>query len=198
MNDRKQTPGRELHELAPLYALGALDPEEKQSFEEHLRTGCAACEAELRSYGDVAVALSSSVAVKPPLELRERLLARISHAPRGPGILLQHSGVLISRSQELAWQALAPGIEVKPLYVDAVRRYNTCLVRMEAGAHYPSHRHRDIEEVFLLSGDLHVEGQVMRSGDYCRADSGTIHGETFTDSGAVFLLMASQQNEIVA
>jgi hypothetical protein len=55
---------------------------------------------------------------------------------------------------------------------------------MDAGAHYPSHRHSEIEELFVLSGDLHVEGQIMGSGDYCRADSATIHGETFTDSVA--------------
>src|SRR5437870_3850419 len=36
----------------------------------------------------------------------------------------------------------------------------------------------------------------MRSGDYCRADSGTIHGETFSDSGCLFLLSASPQNEV--
>jgi hypothetical protein len=34
----------------------------------------------------------------------------------------------------------------------------------------------------------------MRPGDYCRADSGTIHGETFTDDGCLFLVMASPEN----
>jgi anti-sigma factor ChrR (cupin superfamily) len=69
---------------------------------------------------------------------------------------------------------------------------------MDAGAHYSSHRHSEIEELFVLSRDLHVEGQIMRSGDYCRADSATIHGKTFTDSGCLFLLSASQQNEVLA
>ena len=63
-------------------------------------------------------------------------------------------------------------------------------------AHYPSHHHAAIEELFLLSGDLHLEGQVMRAGDYCRADRGSIHGETFTDDGCLFLLMASPENQI--
>jgi anti-sigma factor ChrR (cupin superfamily) len=93
---------------------------------------------------------------------------------------------------------MAPGIEFKPLHIDQARKYNTCLVRRDAGAHYPSHRHREIEELFKLSGELHVEGLVMHAGDYCRADSDTIHGETFTDSGALFLLMGSQQNEVLA
>ena len=58
--------------------------------------------------------------------------------------------------------------------------------------------HSQIEELFLLSGDLHVEGQIMHAGDYCGADSGMIHVETFTESGCLFLLLASQQNELLS
>jgi anti-sigma factor ChrR (cupin superfamily) len=115
-----------------------------------------------------------------------------------PGVLLQQSGLLISHSEELSWRNLAPGIAYKSLYQDSARKYNTSLVRMEPGARYPSHRHAEIEELFLLSGDLHVEGQIMHAGDYCRADSGTIHGETFTDDGCLFLLLASQENELLS
>jgi anti-sigma factor ChrR (cupin superfamily) len=68
---------------------------------------------------------------------------------------------------------------------------------MEAGARYPSHNHAAIEELFMLAGDLHVEDQLLHTGDYCRADSGSIHGETFSDSGCLFLMMASQENQIV-
>ena len=85
----------------------------------------------------------------------------------------------------------------QPLYEDAARKYNTSLVRMEAGAHYPGHHHAAIEELFMLSGDLHVEDQVMRAGDYCRGDSGSIHGDTFSDSGCLFLMTASQENQII-
>jgi anti-sigma factor ChrR (cupin superfamily) len=68
---------------------------------------------------------------------------------------------------------------------------------MEAGAHYPSHHHAAIEELFMLSGDLHVENHVMGAGDYCRADSGSIHGETFTEAGCLFLMMASPENQLI-
>ena len=50
----------------------------------------------------------------------------------------------------------------------------------------------------MVSGDLHVEGQIMHTGDYCRAESGTIHGETYTDTGCLFLLLASQENELLS
>jgi len=189
---------RGVHDLVSLYALDALEGPEKAAFEAHLRAGCQSCESELRSFSNVAAAVGESVPATPPPQLRQRLLARAAGSPRLPGVLLQQSGLLISRSAELAWRDMAPGIAFKPLFEDGQRKYNTCLVRMDAGAHYPSHRHSEIEELFMLSGDLHVEGEVMESGDYCRADTGTIHGETFSDSGCLFLLMASQQNEVLA
>jgi len=197
MNHGKQVSSSDLHELAPLYAVGALDAAEKIAFEEHLRQGCDGCAKEVRSFTHAANLVGESVPAVPPQQLRERLLSRVSRSPRAPGILFEQSGLLIARSDELAWQTLAPGIVYKPLYEDAHRKYNTSLVRMEAGAHYPSHHHAAIEELFMLSGDLHVEDEVMRAGDYCRADSGSIHGETFSDTGCLFLMMASEENQII-
>jgi hypothetical protein len=193
-----QKPSNKVHDLVSLYALNALDDLEKSVFEVHLKQGCSACESDLRSFTRMADAMGKSVPANPPPQLRERLRSQLHVASRVPGVLLQQSGLLISRSDELAWRVMAPGISYKPLYEDLARKYITSLVRMDAGAHYPSHRHSEIEELFLLSGDLHVEGQIMYSGDYCRADSGTIHGETFTDHGCLFLLLASQENEVLA
>ena len=198
MSSEKPPAGNEVHDLVSLYALSALDDLEKTLFEDHLQQGCGACESDLRSFARIADTIGKSVPASPPPQLREHLRSQLQVSPRVPGVLLQQSGLLISRSDELAWRAMAPGISYKPLYEDLARKYSTSLVRMNAGAHYPSHRHSEIEELFLLSGDLHVEGQIMHSGDYCRADSGTIHGETFTDRGCLFLLLASQENEVLA
>ena len=187
-----------IHELVASYALNALDLGEKELFEEHLRQGCVSCETELRAFGQVADMIGQSVPASPSLLMRDRLRSLVSRSPRSPGVLLQQTGLLISRSEELSWRTLAPGIAYKALYEDLERKCNTSLVRMDPGARYPSHHHAGIEELFVLSGDLHVEGETMHSGDYCRAESGTIHGETFTDTGCLFLLLASQENELLA
>jgi anti-sigma factor ChrR (cupin superfamily) len=197
VNNRKQASNDDLHELADLYALGSLEGRDKVAFEEHLRQGCDDCANDVRSFAEIASLIGESVPAAAPQRLRERLLSKIDGSPRVPGIVLEHSGLLIARSEELAWQPIASGVFLKTLFEDRARMYDTSLVRMEAGAHYPSHHHAAIEELFLLSGDLHVEDQVMRAGDYCRADSGTIHGETFTDDGCLFLLMASPENQII-
>ena len=101
-----------------LYALDALDSGEKQQFEAHLRDGCDACQAELRSLQAVTVGISTALAVDPPAQLRDRLMARVARTPRMPGIAYNESGLLIARSQEINWQILAPGISYKTLYRD--------------------------------------------------------------------------------
>ena len=79
-----------------------------------------------------------------------------------------------------------------------MRNSDTVLVRMEPGARLPRHRHTRIEELFLLSGDLHLHDRVMHAGDYCRADLGSIHDSSYTEDGDMFLLMASPENQILA
>jgi anti-sigma-K factor RskA len=67
----------ELIALAPAYALGALDPDERRTFESHLAT-CDACAADVRSLGRVTSGLAQSVPlVTPRPELRARVLAAV-------------------------------------------------------------------------------------------------------------------------
>jgi anti-sigma-K factor RskA len=62
-------------ELAPLFALGALDGEDRAAFEAHLG-GCARCQEELASFWEATGALAYAAAGPAPRpELRERLLA---------------------------------------------------------------------------------------------------------------------------
>jgi hypothetical protein len=105
--------------------VGALDAGEKVAFEEHLRRGCDSCAKEVRSFTQTANLIGESVPTVPPQQLRERLLSRVSRSPGVPGILFEHGGLLIARSDELEWQTLAPGVFYKPLYQDNDRKYNT-------------------------------------------------------------------------
>lgn len=120
-------------------------------------------------------------------------------APLPTEILLNHNGFFIARSEGMHWQASdVPGCQKKILFVDEQQKSVTLIVRMPAGTHFPAHRHGGVEEVFILQGDLVVEGQPMKPGDYCRAEPATTHRESFTESGCVFLLKASQHDEILA
>jgi anti-sigma-K factor RskA len=63
-----------LHELTAAYALDALDPGERQSYEQHL-SGCSQCQEELAELSGAAGALAYAVEPgDPPPALRERIL----------------------------------------------------------------------------------------------------------------------------
>jgi hypothetical protein len=49
---------QEIMNLLPLAALGRLEPDEALALQEHMRAGCAECEAELRAYREAGAALA--------------------------------------------------------------------------------------------------------------------------------------------
>ena len=194
-------------EFTALYVLGCLPQAERAEFESHLSEGCLACDAELSQVSSDIAALAQNSAQQFPAGMRERFVARMKTARAKdegkatsltPGVLFNSSGVLIARTEAMDWQAGAiPGIWAKPLFVDKQRQFVTSLVCMEPGTRYAAHRHYGPEELFLLSGDLVVEGQKMRSGDYCHAEAGSIHGQSYTESGCLFVLKASGLDEVL-
>lgn len=63
-----------IHELTAGYALDALDPEERDAFEDHL-AGCPRCQEELSAFWEVSSALAAAaVGPAPSSDLRERIL----------------------------------------------------------------------------------------------------------------------------
>lgn len=68
----------ELKELAAAYSLGALDPEEKQEFEAHLKQGCDECEALVTEMQGVAISVGQSVQPEaPPAHIKEKIFSAI-------------------------------------------------------------------------------------------------------------------------
>jgi len=64
----------DIHELTAAYALDALDPEERETYEAHLAQ-CARCRDELASLGETATALAFGVtSPAPPERLRSQIL----------------------------------------------------------------------------------------------------------------------------
>jgi anti-sigma factor ChrR (cupin superfamily) len=186
-----------LQETAAAYVLSDLSHGQRTLFEAHLAAGCSVCEEEMRTAGEIAAGFGRAVAANPPAELRAKLLAQVKAAPRTPGLVFSQHGLMIARSVELDWQPLAPGVDVKTIFTDTDRRLNTMLVRMAPGAVYTAHHHVDVEELFMLSGDMTVAGVVLRAGDYCRGEAGTTHGITSSEAGCVMLVIASPDNQAV-
>ena len=70
---RKETGSGE-HTLAGAYAMDALNPRDRASFERHL-TGCEDCAQEIASLREATARLAAATAVTPPPGFKERVLA---------------------------------------------------------------------------------------------------------------------------
>jgi len=74
----------ELEEAVPLYAAGALERTERQAFEAHLLSGCAACHAALKEYQSVAAVLPFGLSpTQPPRSLKAKIMASRNVVPVG-------------------------------------------------------------------------------------------------------------------
>jgi anti-sigma factor ChrR (cupin superfamily) len=70
-------------------------------------------------------------------------------------------------------------------------------VRMEPGTSYPRHRHKGVEEGYVLEGDLHVGDEAMKAGDCQRAETESIHAVQSTESGCLLRIVSSTVDELV-
>lgn len=87
------------------------------------------------------------------------------------------------------WRETFPGVRFKTLSVDDARDVVMLLVEMQPGARFPDHPHAGgAEEGLLVSGDVEMDGRMMRPGDYYHADAGTTHVNITSPSGCTALL----------
>jgi quercetin dioxygenase-like cupin family protein len=179
----------EFFEQAELFALGVLEGEELRQFEVHLASGCTLCQAKVKESTSALDQFAFSLKpTTPPANLKTTLLERIDSDK--PGLVFIHSG-------EGEWREVESGIFAKVLNRDVARKTVTVLVRMAPGSRYIDHRHTQTEEVLVLEGSCYCGGRLLRKGDYHRAEPGSFHFDTRTDTGSVMLLTTAMQNETI-
>jgi len=66
----------DLHHLGAAYALNALEPHERRSYEGHYPT-CDICAAEVSAFRETAAELAAAVAAEPPTDLKAAVMAEI-------------------------------------------------------------------------------------------------------------------------
>lgn len=69
------------HALTGAYALDALEPDERSTFEQHL-AGCADCRDEVAGLREAVARLGGASEVAPPTGLRARVLADVGRTPQ--------------------------------------------------------------------------------------------------------------------
>jgi quercetin dioxygenase-like cupin family protein len=172
----------ECRATAALYALGSLPSEQAERFELRLRSGCPVCNTARNDYVEVAEHLAMSApAIEPPPSLRARILSLAKSERPAP----VKPGMTIVRRDESAWKDLPiQGVEIRPLLGQ-----KTLMVRMQPGAVYPMHEHREAEQCYVLEGSItDSDGVTANAGDFVCMPAKTIHRPIHTDTGCVFLI----------
>ena len=101
-----------------------------------------------------------------------------------------------SEWREPDWQEVAPKIETKVLARDASRDRVSMLVRLQPGGEYPPHTHAGLEELHLLDGELWINDQKLKPGDYNRAEAPTSDYSVRSDTGCTCVLVTSTRDEL--
>jgi anti-sigma factor ChrR (cupin superfamily) len=187
----------EAQEWGALYALGALPQDEARTFEQHV-TMCSLCADEVAAFTAVTQELGhAALPQNPGPEVRARVLNHVTNQETSKTHpIIDKDLFRFVGSSWLEWMpGNTPGVEIKILSVDQTRSYFTTVVRLAPGAILASHRHADVEESYLLEGELLIAGMRMRPGDYCRAEAGSLHAGVTTTTGCVFIAVASLRNE---
>jgi anti-sigma factor ChrR (cupin superfamily) len=174
--------------LAEMFALGVLEGSELAEFKAHLAP-CAQCKEKIRETSELFSQFPESLEPLPaPQAVKSRIFAEIDQDK--PGHVFVHA-------QDGEWRAIASGIIAKVLALDESHKKVTVLMRMEKGARYVDHRHTLTEEMFVIEGSCFVGGRLLKAGDYHRAEAGSVHLNSYTDEGALMLVIASTENELL-
>ena len=196
-----------LEELAALYALDALDPEERGEAEAafanlpQFAEEVAAFEAAAAAFAYNAPSMSVAA------DLKDRLFQRLDCEAAAPvleqlAVPAAESSVAVEllkeQSVDLSWQSLPiPGASMATVEIDEERREITFFVRAETQARFPLHSHAAGEEIVVLEGDLVVDGEVYGSGDRICSDRGSIH-QPETRRGCLLFVKTSLDDKVLS
>jgi anti-sigma factor ChrR (cupin superfamily) len=193
-----------IKELAALYALGTLDGEDARAFSALLAENAEA-QQEAKAFSGVAEALAGSLPSAPlPAGLKNRILRQIKARQARAQAQVQMSQLVPPAKGGLAflkdaagpgWMPLSvPGASVKLLSFDPNSAYAVVLGKLEPGSRYPDHTHQCPEDIYMLSGDLHVGDTVIRAGDFHHAEAGSQHPVNWSETGCVLLCVLSKDD----
>tara|TARA_B100000029_G_scaffold261540_1_gene257827 strand:- start:349 stop:720 length:372 start_codon:yes stop_codon:yes gene_type:complete len=111
--------------------------------------------------------------------------------------MTQHPGSVYVDVDVMPWQATPfPGIEIKMLYEQSDGEGFTALFRAKAGAKLPLHRHRGVEQTYIIEGSLVDDEGTCTAGNFVWRRPGSVH-EAYTPDGLLGIGIFQQPNEFL-
>ena len=195
-------------EQASLYVLGALTGAEHDAFGAELRASVELREFVFTLQQTTLLVAMATPFVRPSRELKDKVLRRIEAAGPGSQPAIQPAGLEVASLAGLrflcaddtaGWKQLAvPGAWIKLLSIERERGYAVLLGKLEPGVRYPAHTNAGPEDLYVLTGDLHVGDRTMRAGDFHHADAGSLHGENYSVEGCTLLAVLTSDHPLVS
>ena len=190
MSSESDRHDREHLELLFSYVLQAL-PSSEIPIAEARTVSCDECGREieaLRLVIDSFVSWPTDV-LRPSVSLWGRLAQRIAEETGEEPVLAPPQ-----RPAEAEWAEVAPGISCKLIATDTDKNRVSMLVRLAPGAEYPPHRHAGDEELYLLYGELIIDGKKLYPGEYIRAEANSADHHVWSETGCTCVLLTSTKD----
>lgn len=170
---------------AALWALGALTPMEAAESAKRLKsdpafaTQVSEWEELLAPLGDFA----------PSARPSERLLESIEGQLDARARLEALSRTL--NLSEDNWIRAFPGVRLKVLHSGDEFGRQTVALDFEPGSVYPAHRHKESEEIYMISGDLIMGHVELGPGDFYVSPKGSGHPPSTTRGGCLCIVCSA-------
>jgi len=102
---------------------------------------------------------------------------------------LEPKAAVSVNTADLPWRpsTFAQGVFVKDVAVTG--EWEMQVVRFEAGAHFPTHKHELPEFIFILEGELIQSGRRLGPGWATVSSAGSVDVDVHSDIGCVFALV---------
>jgi anti-sigma factor ChrR (cupin superfamily) len=193
MNSKSDQHDQEHLDLVFLHALRALPASEIPVVEAQL-SRCAECRQEIETLRPIIQSFISWPAdvLRPSVPLWERVAQRIAEETGKPAV-----SSLPQVPSQPEWEEPALGISCQLLATDTEKGRISMLVRLAPGAEYPPHRHAGVEELYLLHGELMIDGKKLYPGDYIRAEAETVDHRVWTETGCTCVLLTSTKDVVL-
>ena len=169
---------------AALWAAGALTAAEHEALRERMKTDRVFAQKADEWEQALSPLAQNLVPLTPPDGLMDKIEARLAERI--------YSATLgrILRADEGEWLDMGPGLRYKILHRNHEQQRQTILLEAAPGAIHPAHIHDFDEEIYVISGDLTIDGVELGPGDFRFSPKGSDHPAEITRQGCRCLITA--------
>ena len=182
-----------------LYALDALDADERDAIETRVQAGELAVNDTLTDIQNLVSLIGyAAPPFSPPSELKAKLLSRIRRETQ-----LESSRpitVPLADYDTLTWESSElPGISFFWLRRDQETGTTVALLKAAPGATFVAHRHRGAEDTLVLQGRCQDQFGQYQAGDFISYPPESLHTglEALGEEGCILLIVSHQGFDVV-